>query len=400
MNRASLIAKREYLKVVTKPMFWLSVLLPPLLFTIIGGISGYSAKIAEDKIKEEATNVQAVYIRDEANIIKKDMVREPFFLIDNVGNKKQEVIDEKADALIIIPADIQKGSQIQVFQQDKGIFSNGRFVDVVQGLVKSSILSEVPDKNKISLYHAQLPFTISTYKEGKETNTSLERFIVPGISVIVFFLLTTIGASFMLMSASEEKENRAIETILSLVKPRELILGKLIGLMGIVFTQFGVLTLLSSVVFIVGATQMPIDFSKIVVDPVQVILAIFYTFTGFVIIANTMMAVGAATPNYKDAQNMSTTFIILSILPVYFFTLILSDPNGLIARILSYFPFASSLVLVMRNALGALPVWEIVLSIIVNIVYMYLSFVIAFKMFEIGALELNKKISLANLFKK
>jgi ABC-2 type transport system permease protein len=398
MKRALIIAKREYIKVITKPTFWLSVFLPPLLVLIIGFISGYSSKVAADKIKEQATQAKTVYIQDDSKLINPQLFNGAFKVTENKETAQKEVVDGKADAFIYIPQNVLESGNIEIFQEDKGIFSNGRFGDVVQELLKASVLTQVPNQESVKVFSNPPEVTIRSYKEGKEVNNSFERFIVPIISVIVYFMLTTLGASYMLMSASEEKENRAIETILSLVKPSELFLGKLIGLVGIVLTQLFVLTGLSLGTVFAAGTQLPINLSGITIDPLQIILAVFYTFAGFLIIANTMLAVGAAAPNYKDAQSMSSTFIILSIFPVYFFTLILSEPNGTIAQVISYIPFASSLVLIMRNALGALPFWEIGLSIVVLLVYIGISFFAAFKLLEIGALELNKKISIRHLF--
>lgn len=49
--------------------------------------------------------------------------------------------------------------------------------------------------------------------------------------------------------------------------------------------------------------------------------------------------------------------------------------------------------------MGSLPAWEVATGIAVTLVYVGVGLYLAFKLFEIGSLELGKKISLRNAFR-
>jgi len=54
MNKTWLVAKREYLKVVTRKSFWVSIVILPVFIGLVGYISGYSSMALEDSIKSSS----------------------------------------------------------------------------------------------------------------------------------------------------------------------------------------------------------------------------------------------------------------------------------------------------------------------------------------------------------
>ena len=147
-------------------------------------------------------------------------------------------------------------------------------------------------------------------------------------------------------------------------------------------------------------TKLPfdIDFSKIVLDPVAIGLAFFYTFAGYLLYAAIMAGVGAIVPTAREAGGLVAFFMICALSPFYFIAALIADPDGPTAVLTSYFPLTAPLVLVLRNALGALSPIEIAASIAALIAYIVLAFLIAVKLFQLGALEYGQRLSLKRLF--
>jgi len=416
MRKTLIIAKREYVKVIRKPAFWISTLFIPIFIIVISLMSGFSSTEFQQKIKNGADNAKTIFILDQSNYIHFDKIVKPFERINDVEKAKAIVRNNEADALIYIASDFDKTRNIEVYEQDKGLFLQSRFNSKVSDLIKDSILSELNDQQKKNTYNANYKFNITSYKNGEVIIKSIQNLVIPGISLILYFILTTFATSYLLLSVAEEKENRIMEIILSTVKPKELITGKIIGLIGIIITQVLFLIIFS----IVGLVIMGAIFSSnydihqlinsvlytkdnikfININLVELLLGLFYTFTGFFILACTMVGVGSAMPTYKEAQGLSSIFIMISVLPFYFITIILADPAGSVSQVFSYIPFTANFVLLFRNALGALTLPEIIISIVVLIVYSYIALVLAFKLFEVGSLEYSKRITLKTLFNR
>lgn len=412
MKKSLIVAKREYIKVIRKPSFWISTLLFPIFIIVISFISGYSSMQLEERLKTEAENANKILILDESGFINDLVLNEKIQKILNEEDGISQVVKNTADALIIYPDDISSSGTIKIYSQDKGFFLNETYNSLASQLLKQSIIGDLNNPVKIATYNLNYNFDVNTYKNGVKTEFSLSNLIAPAISLVLYFILTTFAVSYLLLSVSEEKENRVMEIVLSTISPKNLIVGKIIGLIGIIFTQVLLLIGLSIIGLLItssffgsqGNVSSVLNLiNSVSIDPVQlisqIILGIIFTFTGFFILACTMVGVGAAVPTYKEAQSLSSVFVMLSIFPIYFITMLISDPNGTVAHILSYFPFTSSFVLLFRSALGAVGIFEIVLGIGLLIIYCILGVFVAFKLFEYGALEYSKRISFKDFVK-
>jgi len=401
-SKLLIIMRREYLKIIRSKTFWLSALMIPVLIGVIGGVEYISGNQLQEKLKNASQNAKLIYIIDDAEILNTSL---PYFIqpqikeTDNIGFAINAVKNGSATAAIHYPKEILTSSQITIYSIDQGLLSRGQYDDLATNLLRQSILADIKNKTKVALFNASLSFDEHYYANGEETNVSLGTLVVPFVSIIIYFLFTSFATNYLLMSVSEEKENRMIEIILSSVSSRQLIWGKILGQVGVIVTQMVILIVFGAIAMSISKFNLPFDLGQIVINPWQIILALVYILCGFLILANTMVGAGAAMPNYKDAQSFSTIFILLSIFPIYTAEFIVADPNGLLAYVLSYFPYSAPLILLLRNALGAVGPVEVIISFIVLAFYIFITAVIAYKLFAFGALEYNQKISFSNFFK-
>lgn len=401
-NLLLLIAKREYLKVVRKKSFWVMILLLPTFYIIVSVISGSSAGTVQKKIEEQAKGAKRILVVDQSGLITTSLLKAPLEAATDPQAAQDEVRQGKADAAFIYPADISQSRTITSYVVDSGIISRGRFDVVGQSLLKQSILTQLPNPADAALVDMAPKVQTTVYADGQKIVTSIEAFILPILAVVIYFLLTITSVNYMLMAIAEEKENRMIETIRSMVTSRQLIWGKLVAMVGLAFTQLIVLAVYGIIAYQVSSKILPIhiNWSLVHLGAWQVILTIYFIVSGFTLMAALMVGIGAAMPSYRDAQQASPLFIITSILPIYFASVLLADPSGFVARLTSYIPFMSPLVLTFRASVGALPVWEQVIGIVVTLLYVLIGLYAAFKLFDIGALEVSKKVSLKHLWRK
>lgn len=396
MSKFFIVAKREYLKVITKPTFWITTLAFPVFIGILMGISIFANMSSEDTIKE-STEVDTLAVYDETGLINPQVVQAlGYTMVDSKDVGISQVQNYQVDAFIYYPADLLETKTMQTYTNLTTIFAGVVVDNIGKQLITQSGLSQIPNPEMVQAMTMQFTSENTVFENGEETASGLGRLVVPAVAVVIYFILTAFATSYLLMSVSEEKENRVIEIVLSTIKSKSLIFGKIIGQVGIVLTQVLFLMLLSLIVLFIFKDKLPvaIDLSGITVSIGQILLASFYAFLSFFILACTMVGVGAAMPNYKDAQSFSSIFILLSIIPIYFVTTIIADPTGTVAKVLSYLPFTNGIVLLFRSTLGALTPIEIILSGAVLILYAVIAVFVAFRLFEIGSLEYSRKITL------
>ncbi|OIP95573.1 hypothetical protein AUK40_05985 [Candidatus Wirthbacteria bacterium CG2_30_54_11] len=166
MNKISLVASREYLKVVRKPTFWLATLFFPVFLIVVSLISGLSAQEAEKTIKAEAEASKLIYIVDPSGIIGQQYRHDPFTVISEAEPGIVEVKAGTADAVFVYPADILTGRRIEVYAKSKGLLSDTGYPTLATNILKQSILNGLGDPQKIDAYSAGYQTSSTMYKNA------------------------------------------------------------------------------------------------------------------------------------------------------------------------------------------------------------------------------------------
>jgi ABC-2 type transport system permease protein len=388
------VAKFEFLKVVKKKSFWLGTLFLPLLIGVIALISGLSSVDAAKQM-EKPTNFTKIYVYDPGSVINKAFLIAPYELTDNLNEAENTVKSDKTTALIKISDNFYSDLQYDLYyRKDADFIGTASLSSVVNALIKQSAIVGISNEGVIKVLNGTPTSVNYTYdKNGVITKEGLEKYILPIASLIIFFMAVYISSAFLLQSVSAEKENRMIETILSIVDKKSLMFGKMIGLMGAMLVQLLTWVTLGFLIYQVVMTKfnLPVQIDWSNMDLSVLPLNIFFVLMGFLFFAAIMTGVGAIGTGAEDSRNLSSIFILLSIFPIYLVQFLITNPNGIVAVVLSYFPFTSFMVLLVRNSFAGLPATELVLGIITSIIYVTAAMFAALKLFELGCLMYNRR---------
>lgn len=390
------VAKFEFLKIIRKKSFWMGTLFMPLLIGVIALISGLTSADAAKKM-EQPSSFSKIYVYDTEQVINSTLLTSPFESVDSVESITQQVKDDKTKALVKLSDNFYQDLTYELYyRKDADFMGTANLPTVVNVLIKQSAFTKVTDPAIATVLNSTPTSSSYTYdSNGNVVKEGFEKFILPIMSLIVFFMAVFISSAFLLQSVSAEKENRMIETILSIVDKKSLMFGKMVGLMGVMFIQLFTWVVFGFLIYKVIMSgfnlPIPIDFNNI--DLSVLPLNIFLIIAGFLFFAAIMVGTGAIGTGAEDSRNLSSIFILLSIFPLYLMQVLITDPMGTLATVLSYFPFTSFMVLLIRNSFGALPVLELVIGIVASIVYVVVAMIIALKLFEVGCLMYNRRPS-------
>jgi len=402
MSDLKIIARREVKETLRRPIFWISTLVFPLFMAAILFLNNASEKALAQKAEQQLKEATKIILVDKAGVIDPATVSDKVFeFSDNAASAKQAVVDGQADATFIYQTDIAKTGKVQVIENqtsDGNPLNIGRYNDLAVNLVQQSAFNSIPDPLSRQLANETLQTDTTTYHNGQPAK-QLGDYLAPALVLGAYFLLLILTPNIFLMSVTEEKENRAMEMILTAVKLKDFILGKLSGLTLAAIAQILMLASISIVGFIIFGGNLPdgINFSLSSINWVQLALAVFYLLSGFIIIASLLIGVGSLATNAREAGNMVGPVIMLTIFPIYFITFILQDPSGGLALGTSYFPLTAPFILQVRNALGVIPTSEVIFSVITLATYTVAAVFLSLSMFKVGALDYNKRVSLKRL---
>jgi ABC-2 type transport system permease protein len=200
-------------------------------------------------------------------------------------------------------------------------------------------------------------------------------------------------ASMLMNGIVEEKSNKLIEALLSCVSPMELMSGKVLGIAatgltlvaGWVVMYFGLFLVLP--VWISGMRDR--NLADLVTQPAYLFSFLVYFVLGYLMYGAILLALGSLCSSPQDAQNMMGPVVMLLLLPLIAMMPVVQDPNGLIARVLSYIPLFTPFTM-MNRAAGPPSWWEYVLTTLLLIGTVYSTLWAAAKVFRIGILMTGK----------
>ncbi|WP_152656969.1 ABC transporter permease [Oceanobacillus sp. CFH 90083] len=231
------------------------------------------------------------------------------------------------------------------------------------------------------------------------TVTALENSwesLLPGIFAGVILLSITFTGMAIFQSASQEKKDKIAEIILSSLTPSELMQGKIIGyfVLGLIQVAVFVTILLP---FIIWQTDIPI--LEYLFVP-RTILFVFIALLSYLMFAAIFVGVGATMSDVSSAGNLQGFVMMLPFVPFVIAGPVISNPDGVIATVSTYIPFTAPSVLLMRlSLLDSWPWLEIVISLVVIVLSIFIFMKIAGKIFKVGILLYGKNATPKEIWK-
>ncbi|NPA92976.1 MAG: ABC transporter permease [Chloroflexi bacterium] len=225
--------------------------------------------------------------------------------------------------------------------------------------------------------------------EGGQAQSANDFFSSYLLSVLYFISLFTV-TGYLLQSVAGEKESRIVEVLLSSLTTSELLAGKLLGLGALGLTQIAVWGV-SAVFLFNHLAQMPE--LQLSFTPQFLAIALVVLLAGFLLFGILMAGLGSLGNNLRESQQYSAFFSILAVSPFMVNTLFFLNPNGLVPRVMSYFPWTAPIALLLRLSITPLPWWDIALSLFSIAVGVVISAWAGLRLFRVGILMFGKRPS-------
>ncbi len=398
MHNLGTVFKFETIRVLKKPTFWLMALGFPLMFAALYGIVFWSQITTMQAAKELEKQEFSLAVTDYSKLVRPELLMAA--KTKTVESKEagiNEVKNGKIDAYIYFPKDISK-QKVEVYGKDVGLFQNGKYGAVAQSLLSQSVASGV-SQAQVAILQNKVQLSSTTYLDGKE-HGGINEMIAPGLFLVIFFMLITFFGNQMLTSSTEEKENRTVEMLLTMVKTDTLITGKILSLMVLALIQMLVIILPVAAGYLAFGSKLQLpnmDLSLLVFDPVRIGLALVIFLASFMMFTGMLVTLGAMMPTAKEANQWFGLVIMLIFGPFYGITAFVSFPDSPFVKFLSLFPFTAPIPLLLRNAVGNLPAWEGLLGVAFLIVAAVFVLWLAVRIFRYGAMSYDSKLSLSAL---
>lgn len=414
MRKIVKVAQREYRETVRTWTFILGLVLLP---AILGGLILFGDWLGPDR------NAPRAAIRVGATSPSSDLIDKVRSAFDSYSQShpqapvtltavnaengsaqdvgKEELRKGQLDAYVLLEGDLEgTGGTVQFYTYRP----NSSQVDalfMVEGLIRDAVISRryetrgldravlnaisnVPI-NRVELGDAQ------GQEQVQNKGQQVARMMVPFAFMYLIFVGIISMGQHLVSSIIEEKNSRIMEVLLSVVSPFDLMAGKIVGLAAVGCTMVAVWGLAGYA----AAVQRGIEVD---VGAGLVVCSLIYYILGFILFSAILAGVGSICNTIKETQSLLMPIMLVFVIPVVIGMKLLQDPNGELARVLSYVPPMTPMVMVLRLSSGA-GIWpgEVVLSMLALAAGVLATLWIAAQVFRTGILMYGKRPALREI---
>ena len=215
------------------------------------------------------------------------------------------------------------------------------------------------------------------------TDADAARFLFANIGAVLILVGIFSFGFTVLTGVVEEKQSRVVEVVLATVRPRDLLMGKVLGI--------GILGLAQLAVFVIAALAAAVATDRFALPettPTSIVLLTVWFILGYALYSTALGFLGALASRIEEASNASTPVTMIA-MASYFVAIfaVINDPAGPVAVIATFIPPAAPFVVPLRAAFDAIGPVEVALSIVVTLAAIWALFTVGARVYAGAVLQ-------------
>ena len=340
----------------------------------------------QDRIAEELS-VPFITVIELSDGVDPESAKEP--LRDEIGER-----DDARLALAIVDADaVTKAADAEAYGGFQ-LYIRSKLDDRVESEIRTALRGAIREVRILSadldpeavhaLTDVKAPRTKEVTDSGERTSLGDVRIFVSFGFMAILMMSVMIGGQYLLTTTVEEKSSRVVEVLLSALSPMQLMTGKILGQLCV---GLSILLIYGSM----GGGALIFFGLADLLGFLAVIYLIVFFLIAYVTVGALMAAIGSSVNDMREAQSLMAPVMMTLMMPYMLWFPISRDPNSVFATVISFIPPISPFVMMLRiTSTEPPPTWQVLLSMVVGLIGVYLSVWAAAKIFRIGLLMFGK----------
>ncbi|MCA0458901.1 MAG: ABC transporter permease [Chloroflexi bacterium] len=396
MNKTLLVAQREYLFNLKRRSFLFAVFGVPVFTFVVWAVVFVVMSDSDNTLGANMTYGyvdQSGILADPVTVSDAPQSFEPY--ADETSARA--ALDEKIiGAYFLLPENYLRTGEVQSYSYDS-------LPQVLQDAFKSFLLANLSRgvETDFPVDRIQQPVTLTIHPldSGRTlTEANLPALVfIPLIFSFVFLMSSNVTSGFLMGGIVEERSNRIMEILVTSITPTQLLMGKILGLGVLGLTQLVVWGGAGLILINVGQQFPFLNGISFPLD-LMVVFVIFFLVSYF-LLASLMAGIGAVVGSEQESRQFASLISLILVIPFFFLTTFINNPNSNLALALSFIPFTSPITILLRMGFGSVPFWQIAVSLLILLVTTLFVIWASARVFRWGLLLYGKRIGIRQLIR-
>jgi ABC-2 type transport system permease protein len=411
MHEVLLIARREYLERVQSRAFLMMTILFPLFIGLMIGGSVFAGRLSSSAKNIAIASNDPVLAREvAAEMEPAPRSTKPTEVIAPATDAERAALNRRVEDKTLdgyLWLEKKPGSNAPeatfVSRSSGDLFSLGGIESAIDhGIEREQLVRHGVSSGEIDAMKHHADIQTMQLRQGQliPSNSVKSFFGAYAMMFLIYFTVVFYGMN-VARSVVEEKTSRIFEVLLSTVRPQSLMAGKLLGVGAAGLTQMAIWILLISAIVVISAGALPgvTGLTSYGIHPQQLFFLVAYFLLGFFFYSAIAAAIGASVSSEQEIQQFSMVIVAPLTVGMVLITYITSNPTALPVVLLSLFPPCTPIVMFLRMSSQMPPAWQIALSMLLMLVFIWAAIWVASRIYRVGILMYGKRATLPEMLR-
>jgi ABC-2 type transport system permease protein len=409
MHEVMLIARREYLERVRSRAFLMMTILFPMFIGLMIGGSIFAGKLSSGMKEIAIASNNPVLAREVAAEVESGRGKPPEVVTPASDAQRTDLnqrVESKAlDGYLWLEqrADATSPKVSFVSRSAGNLFSLGGMQSAIdRGIERAELLRHGATSTEVAVTSHHPDIETMQIRNGQliPSNSLKSFFGAYAMMFLIYFTVVFYGMN-VARSVVEEKTSRIFEVLLSTVQPQSLMAGKLLGVGAAGLTQMAIwFVLIAGIMGTSASTAIAQGgLGAFGIHPQQIFFLLAYFLLGFFFYSAIAAAVGASVSSEQEIQQFSIVIVAPLTVGMVMISYIVSNPTALPVVLLSLFPPCAPSVMFLRMSSQMPPAWQIALSMLLMVVFIWGAIWFASRIYRVGILMYGKRATLPEILR-
>jgi ABC-2 type transport system permease protein len=410
VNKLVAVIRREYLARVRSKWFIVTTIMAPVLLIgamalpVLLAVRG-AERVIEISIVDETGEFTTELLKTEAFDEGRVRYRPPPSGSSEAALEtlRNQVRAQELSGYLHIPTDVLDSGRVAFWGRDIGQFLVKGTLEPAANQAMAHVQARALGLDPEAAEKLTRTVELETYRLTDEgaAREDEHAVITAHVMGLIIYMVVLLYGAMMLRAAVAEKSSKTVEIILSSIRPWQLMLGKIIGVGAVGLTQIAVWLsfVVLALIYIASAQALAgVEFlQNIPVGPDTLLLFLGLFVTGYFLYGGMYASVGAIASTEQEASQLQLPVTMLVIIPILVVPVVLEAPTGTAAVVLSWIPFFTPVLFIVRYVLGAVAVWEIPVAFALQALTILLVAWIGGRIYRVGLLMTGKRPTVPEL---